>query len=108
VLKRIFSTLSVVYGDIWNKNLATDKLTAITKQVWSEMLAGVTEDQAKIGLANLPEVYPPTPMKFKSLCLAKKTSPAHKALPSLKTKPRTNKDKILAKKIIAEWRLILK
>jgi hypothetical protein len=41
----------------------------LAMDTWAEELAGLTGEQIKNGLNNLPEDYPPTPKQFKKLCI---------------------------------------
>ena len=77
LLKRIFSTFSIVYGGSWDKNLADDELTSITKQVWSNSLRGLTRAQIEHGLDNLKGGFAPTPDTFKTWCVGSEGGLTH-------------------------------
>ena len=69
LLKRIFATFSIVYGGSWDKNLATDELTSITKHVWQNGLKGLTREQIDHGLDNLQGEFAIPPQTFRAWCL---------------------------------------
>lgn len=68
LLRKIFATFSVVYGASWDKNLATDELTSITKQVWITGLKGLTRDEIERGLENLQGTFAVNPQTFAGWC----------------------------------------
>ena len=70
-LNRIFALMQASYGTRWVNQTGTGNALALSKSVWGRKLAGLTDEQIMIGLDNLPEDFPPTPMAFKKLCTAK-------------------------------------
>ncbi|WP_417511405.1 hypothetical protein [Methylophaga sp.] len=111
LLKEIFSTFVVVYGASFERNLATDELTAITKQLWIKALRGLSRQQIRHGLDNLVGDYAIPPHKFREICLQPKGGSMHNTLAyktfdkskAIELKP----DKDKAKKALSGHRRIL-
>lgn len=76
-LQRIFALMQATYGSLWVNNVGTNELLKISFEVWGKKLAGLTDDQIKNGLDNLPEDYPPTPVKFHNLCVGTHAGISH-------------------------------
>ena len=68
LLKRMFITFSVFYGPSWDKNLATDELSMITRAVWVKALSGLKREQIEHGLDNLHGTFAINPSEFRQLC----------------------------------------
>ena len=112
LLKRIFATFSIVYGGSWDKNLATDELTSITKHVWQNGLKGLTREQIDHGLDNLQGEFAIPPQTFRAWCLGSDKGLTHNtAAYKVFDKSKAiayDGDKKLAKRKIAEAYRILK
>jgi hypothetical protein len=73
----MFATFSIFYGGSWDKNLATDELVGITRQVWSNSLRGLTMAQIEHGLDNLKGEFAPSPDTFKTWCVGSEGGLTH-------------------------------
>ena len=110
-VKRLFALLQANYGVRWKDQTGTGDALRLSMQVWDEKLAGITDEQIKFGLDNLPEDFTPTPAKFKSLCKNNAGGLSHNTaayLPFARDKQLpAPKNKSLARKKLAEARRIL-
>lgn len=69
-VKKIFASLHANYGALWSKEQATPALIAMALDVWGRKLNGLSPEMIRYGLDCLPVDYPPTPMRFRLICLA--------------------------------------
>jgi len=99
------------YGSRWTQQTGTGDALKLSSQVWSEALAGISDKEIIHGLANLPEDFPPTPLKFKSLCQSSGKGLNHNTAAYRRFDKSTaisyDGNKELAKKKLAEARDIL-
>jgi len=65
----LFKKFQARYLHKWTS--AIEGIEEVAVSEWSEELSGVTGDQVKVGLTNLPSNWPPTAGGFKDLCLKK-------------------------------------
>lgn len=105
LLKTIFVTFSITFGGSWDKNLATDELASMTKQIWVKALAGLSRLQIEHGLNNLSGQFAIPPHEFRKLCLPVSVKACHKPFPKLLDAPR---NKSLARSSLASARRLLR
>lgn len=68
-VNRIFAYMQAHYGSRWRDQTGMGDALKFAKQVWAKKLAGVNDKQIMHGLDRLPEDFPPSPGKFKRLCV---------------------------------------
>lgn len=66
---RLFARFQVIYTHKWTSAVPAGKIYDLAVEEWSERLAGLTVEQIKNGIDNLPSEWMPTPLQFKDLCL---------------------------------------
>lgn len=69
---KIFARMQARYTHMWVSALPTSELRVLAMEDWAEELAGLTAEQIKHGFDSLDSDFPPSPAKFKQLCLGKK------------------------------------
>lgn len=63
----LFRKFGLQYGNLWTSQLATQQRADDMLREWSTGLAGVTADEIKTAIANLPDM-PPTLPQFRRIC----------------------------------------
>lgn len=66
VMDQLWSKLHIHYGESWMRKWAGLD-PSIVKAEWQSYLGGVTKNQVKWALMNLPE-FPPNASQFRELC----------------------------------------
>lgn len=74
---RLFARFQVIYTHKWMSAIPAGKMYDLAIEEWSERLAGLTVDQIKHGIDNLPADWPPSPLEFRDLCLNDKIDLTH-------------------------------
>lgn len=62
----ILSKLQAIYLHKWTSAIEGIEELVVTE--WSQALAGLSGEQIKLGLNNLPEGWPPSAIDFRALC----------------------------------------
>ena len=108
---RLFSRFQAKYTHKWLSAIDNDEVYELAVIEWQEGLAGLSNKQILVGIANLPKSWPPTSGEFRDLCEEKndewsQNTAAYKFFDKSKAISYDG-DRNLARKKLAEAKRIL-
>jgi len=100
----LFAKLQARYLHKWTS--AIEGIEELAASEWGIVLADVTGEQIKTGLANLDSEWPPTAQGFRDLCTCKHSTASHK--PFAPALPRPEVEPEYVESQLADMRALLK